>query len=222
MKILVGCEYSGAFSEILAEDGHFVVSCDLLPYEGKFYNNHIHYRQDILKFDFSKFDLILAFPPCTHLACSGARHFEQKRKDGRQKEGVKFFYDIYNKCIKSGKPFIIENPINIIGTDYNKKYFPEYDLPNYTFKSSPHLHGSYTRKNTCFWSNCLKELKPTKIQEPKTVTYTKKDGSKTTFSYDYSIKKNTSDNGHGRSKFDKDFAVAIINELYNQGVLKNV
>lgn len=65
--------------------------------------------------------MIIAFPPCTHLAVSGARHFEQKRADGRQREGIEFFcLFLTADCDK----IAIENPIGIISGDYVKQWFP--------------------------------------------------------------------------------------------------
>lgn len=75
-------------------------------------------------------DLIVAFPPCTHLAVSGARHFEKKRNDGRQREGIEFFCQILNAdCDR----IAVENPVSIISGDYVKTWFPDlaekYGLP---------------------------------------------------------------------------------------------
>ena len=66
--------------------------------------------------------MIIAFPPCTHLAVSGARHFEKKRADGRQREGIEFFAKFLNAdCEK----IAIENPVGIIAGDYIPKWFPD-------------------------------------------------------------------------------------------------
>lgn len=67
-----------------------------------------------------KWDMILAFPPCTHLAVSGAKHFEKKRADGRQRDGIEFFCQFLTAdCDKIS----IENPIGIISGDYIKSGF---------------------------------------------------------------------------------------------------
>ena len=70
----------------------------------------------------SNWDMIIAFPPCTHLAVSGARHFEKKRTDGRQREGIEFFCKFLEvECER----VVIENPVGIISGDYIPKYFPD-------------------------------------------------------------------------------------------------
>ena len=103
--------------------------------------------------------MIIAFPPCTHLAVSGARHFEKKRADGRQRDGIEFFCQFLNAdCEK----IAIENPIGIISGDYVKKWFPDlsekYGLPNKpTQIIQPWWFGDSVGKSTCLW---LKGLQP--------------------------------------------------------------
>ena len=83
---MVACEYSGVVREAFAARGHDAMSCDLEPTDipGQ------HYQGDVLEFINEGWDMMIAHPPCTHLAVSGARHFEQKRKDGRQQQGIDF------------------------------------------------------------------------------------------------------------------------------------
>ena len=92
MKILIGCEESGSVRDVFTALGHDVTSCDLQPSRtlGKHYQGSIF---DIINDDW---DMMIAFPPCTHLAVSGAAWFEQKRKDGRQQEGIDFFMQMIN------------------------------------------------------------------------------------------------------------------------------
>lgn len=89
MKILIACEESQAVCKAFREKGHEAYSCDILPCSGGHPEWHI--QGDVVPLLREKWDMIIAFPPCTHLAVSGAKHFEQKRKDGRQQEGIDFF-----------------------------------------------------------------------------------------------------------------------------------
>ena len=114
-----------------------------------------------------KWDMIIAFPPCTHLAVSGARHFEKKREDGRQREAIEFFGTILNAdCDKIS----IENPVGIIGGDYINKWFPDlnekYHFTKCTQKIQPYEFGHHAKKTTCLWLKGLENLKPTNIVEP--------------------------------------------------------
>jgi len=96
--------------------------------------------------------MAIFFPPCTHLAVSGAKHFAKKREDGRQQEGIKFFMDIVN-C---GIPVMaIENPVGIMSTEYRK---PDQIIQPWQF-------GDRYQKTTCLWLTGLPLLKPTNIVE---------------------------------------------------------
>ena len=182
MKILVACEESQAVTIELRNLGHKAYSCDIEPCSGGHPEWHI--KNDVLPLlngrctfltddnishtIINKWDMIIAFPPCTHLAVSGARHFEEKRKDGRQKESIEFFIKILNAdCDK----IAVENPVNIISGHYIEKYFPElcreYNLP---IKPSqyiqPYFFGDSFEKKTCLWLKGLKPLKETNIVKP--------------------------------------------------------
>jgi hypothetical protein len=134
-----------------------------------------------------KWDMIIAFPPCTHLAVSGARHFEKKRADGRQREGIELFCKILNAdCDKIS----VENPVNIISGDYISKWFPDlaerYGLPiSPTQIIQPYEYGHAARKKTCLWLKGLPKLQHTNIVEPKIKEYICKSGKKVRFSEDY-------------------------------------
>ena len=112
--------------------------------------------------------MIIAFPPCTHLAVSGARHFEKKREDGRQREGVEFFCQFLKAdCDR----IAIENPVGIISGDYIPKHFPDlaekYGLPiKPTQIVQPYEYGDHARKTTCLWIKGLPCLRPTNIVDP--------------------------------------------------------
>ena len=87
MKILVACEYSGTVRDAFIARGHDAISCDLLPSD----RPGPHYQGDVFDIIDNGYDLMIAHPPCTHLAVSGARHFAAKRADGRQQEAIDFF-----------------------------------------------------------------------------------------------------------------------------------
>ena len=175
MKVLVACEESQRVCTEYRKLGHEAYSCDIEPCSGGHPEWHIQY--DVLSLlngncDFKtvngdmyhltgKWDMIIAFPPCTHLAISGARHFEKKRADGRQRDAIEFFCQFLNAdCEK----IAIENPVNIIGTNYIKKWFPEYSyMPKCTQYIQPFQFGDRARKKTCLWLKGLPLLKPTKI-----------------------------------------------------------
>ena len=101
MNILIACEESGIVTEEFRKRGHNAWSCDLLPTSGSHPEWHI--QDDVLAHLNDGWDMMIAFPPCTHLAVSGAAWFEQKRKDGRQQEGIDFFMKFtQNKYTKVG------------------------------------------------------------------------------------------------------------------------
>ena len=150
MKILVACEESQAVTKELRRLGHEAYSCDLLPCSGG--HPEWHLQQDVLPLLKEKWDMIIAFPPCTHLAVSGARHFEQKRKAGRQQQGIDFFM----KFVNADCPRIaIENPIGIMSSIYRK---PDQII-------QPWMFGDKFTKSTCLWLKGLPKLEPTNIVE---------------------------------------------------------
>jgi len=115
MKVLVACEESQAVTIEFRKLGHEAYSCDIQECSGGYPEWHL--QQDVTELLKQEWDMIIAFPPCTHLAVSGSRHFEQKRKDGRQQEGIDFFMLFANaKCDK----IVIENPVGIMSTIWRK------------------------------------------------------------------------------------------------------
>ncbi len=94
LRILVACEESGVVRDAFIEQGHFAESCDLLPSRS---SKGVHWQEDVIGLLEDQWDMIIAFPPCTHLASSGAKHFEQKRKDGRQQAGIDFFMEFVHR-----------------------------------------------------------------------------------------------------------------------------
>lgn len=142
MKILVACEESQRVTQAFRDKGHEAYSCDLLPTSGLHPDWHI--QGDVLLELQKGWDLVLAFPPCDHLASNGARWFEQKRKDGRQQQGINFFLEF----TKLTCPWVIENPIGIMSTHYRK---PDQIIQPYQF-------GHPERKSTCLWLNKVPKL----------------------------------------------------------------
>ena len=231
MNILVACEESQAVTRELRDLGHVAFSCDILECSGG--HSEWHIQDDVTPLlngncDFKtvngdmhhligKWDMIIAFPPCTHLAVSGARHFETKRVDGRQRDAIEFFCKFLEAdCEK----IAIENPIGIISGDYVKKWFPDlankYNLPlKPTQIIQPYEYGHNARKSTCLWLKGLKKLKPTNIVEPEILTYICKNGKKVKFSADYcySFKWNdANDRSKKRSKTYQGIARAMADQ----------
>ena len=125
MKILVACEESQRVCKAFREKGHEAYSCDILPCSGG--HPEWHLQQDVIPLLSEEWDMIIAFPPCTHLCVSGARWFEQKRKDGRQQEGIDFFLKFTDlECEKVA----IENPVGIMSSIYRK---PDQIIQPYEF-----------------------------------------------------------------------------------------
>lgn len=171
MKVLVACEESQRVCKAFRDMGHEAYSCDIVKCSGGHPEWHI--QGDVLsvlngasdyecyEFYFTTqngerhilpytWDLVIAFPPCTHLAVSGARYFEQKRKDGRQQQGIDFFMEFVKAdCDK----IAIENPIGIMSTHYRK---PDQII-------QPWMFGHGETKATCLWLKNLTKLEPTNI-----------------------------------------------------------
>jgi len=147
MKVLVACEFSGVVREAFRKKGHNAMSCDLLSSDDT--TKH-HYCGDVMDIINEDWDMILAFPPCTHLAVSGAAWFEEKRKDGRQQQGIDFFMNFAeHDCSK----IAIENPVGIMSTVWRK---PDQIIQPYEF-------GEPFSKKTCLWLKGLSKLNKTKI-----------------------------------------------------------
>jgi hypothetical protein len=144
MKVLVACEFSGVVRDAFKALGHDAWSCDLLPSEV----NGQHIQRDVLSIIWSAWDLMIAFPPCTHLCCSGARWFKYKKPE--QIKAELFFLALANAPI----PHIaIENPIGIMSTHYRKA----------DQIIQPWQFGHGETKATCLWLKNLPPLKATKI-----------------------------------------------------------
>lgn len=144
MRVLVACEFSGRVRDAFIKRGHDAVSCDLLPSD----TEGPHYQGSVLGLLKDGWDLMIAHPPCTHLASSGARHFYKKRKE--QEEAL----DFVRALLYCGIPKIaIENPIGIISTRIKR---PDQIIQPWQFG-----HGE--TKATCLWLLGLPKLTPTNI-----------------------------------------------------------
>ena len=149
MKILVACEESQAVTIELRKLGYEAYSNDILECSGGHPEWHI--QGDAIKEAYSgKYNMMIAFPPCTHLAVSGAAWFEEKRKDGRQQEGIDFFMALMKAPIEK---ICIENPIGIMSDIYRK---PDQIIQPWQF-------GDEAQKSTCLWLKNLNKLAPTNI-----------------------------------------------------------
>ena len=150
-KILIACEESQAVTIEFRKLGYEAYSCDTIVCSGG--HPEWHLKQDVIPLLNEEWDLIIAFPPCTHLAVSGAAWFEQKRKDGRQQQGIDFFMEFANaKCDK----IAIENPVGIMSSMWRK---PDQIIQPYQF-------GDPFEKKTCLWLKNLPKLEPSNIVEP--------------------------------------------------------
>lgn len=212
MKILVACEESQAVTIELRKLGHEAYSCDIIECSGG--HKEWHIQGDVLPLlngccvfttcdgelhsVAAKWDMIIAFPPCTHLCVSGARHFAAKIADGRQQQGIDFFMMFANAdCEK----IAIENPVGIMSTNYQKP----------TQIIQPYFFGDPYKKTTCLWLKGLTPLEPTNIVEVCDLRqYKCKDGKVATFS-DW-INKGGKSRQSNRSKTFPGIAKAIANQ----------
>lgn len=148
MNVLVACEYSGVVRDAFAAMGHYAMSCDLLPTE----KPGLHYIGDVRDVIDDGWDLMIAHPPCTHLAVSGARHFARKIADGSQDAALDFVRTLMLAPIQR---IAIENPVSIISTRIRR---PDQGI-------QPYMFGHGETKATCLWLKNLPPLHPTKYVE---------------------------------------------------------
>ena len=150
MRILVACEESQEVCKAFRARGHEAFSCDIQECSGGHPEWHI---QDDVRLVLATrwWDMVIAFPPCTHLAASGARWFTKKQEDGRQQQGIDFFM-MFTKLLC---PWAIENPIGIMSSKYRK---PDQII-------QPWMFGHGETKATCLWLHNLPKLEPTNIVE---------------------------------------------------------
>lgn len=147
MRVLVACEYSGRVRDAFRRHGHFAMSCDLLECEA---DSEFHYQgpvQDIIN---DGWDLMVAHPPCTHLAVSGSRHFYRKQRE--QAEALDFVRLLMDSPINR---WCIENPVSVISSAIRP--------PDQIIQPWEYGHGE--TKATCLWLKNLPKLRPTKCVE---------------------------------------------------------
>jgi site-specific DNA-cytosine methylase len=146
MKILIACEYSGTVRDAFKAKGHDVMSCDLLDTDVP--GNH--YKGNVFDIVNDGWDLMIAHPPCTHLAVSGARWFKEKKEE--QIEALNFVRMLLDAPIQK---IALENPISIISSKIRK---PDQII-------QPWMFGHGETKATCLWLKNLPKLTPTDIVE---------------------------------------------------------
>lgn len=144
MRVLVACEFSGIVRDAFIARGHDAISCDLLPTEME----GPHYQGDVRDLLGQQWDLMIAHPPCTHLAVSGARHFYRKQE--QQEKALEFVRLLMQASIPR---IAIENPVSIISTRIRK---PDQIIQPYQF-------GHAAKKKTCLWLKNLPGLMVTCI-----------------------------------------------------------
>ena len=147
MRVLVACEYSGRVRDAFAKRGHTAVSCDLLPSDSP---HGWHVQGDVLELLDKGWDLLIAHPPCTHLAVSGARHFAAKQASGVQAEALDFVRALLAAPVER---IALENPVSIISSQIRK---PDQVIHPWQFG-----HGE--TKATCLWLRGLPKLVPTDV-----------------------------------------------------------
>lgn len=144
MRVLVACEFSGTVRDAFRAVGLDAVSCDLLDTE----RPGPHHKGDVRDILGDGWDLMVAHPPCTHLAVSGARHFAAKRADGRQDAALDFVRTLLDAPIER---IALENPVSIISSRIRK--------PDQVIQ--PWMFGHGETKATCLWLKNLPPLAPT-------------------------------------------------------------
>jgi hypothetical protein len=144
VRVLVACEYSGVVRDAFRALGHDAMSCDLLPTEspGPHYCGDV---RDVLNYPW---DMMLAFPPCTNLCVSGAKHFADKRMNGRQQASASFFMTLAKADIQK---IAIENPVGVMSTLWRQ---PDQII-------NPWQFGHPEQKKTCLWLKGLPSIMET-------------------------------------------------------------
>lgn len=148
MRVLVACEYSGRVRSAFRELGHHAWSCDILPSEDNCPVYHI--QGSVLDYLDEGWDLMIAHPPCTHLAVSGSRWFKDKAVE--QANAIAFVLRLMDAPVKR---ICIENPVSVLSTHIRK---PDQII-------QPWMFGHGETKATCLWLKNLPKLVPTNIVE---------------------------------------------------------
>ena len=198
MKVLVACEYSGIVRDAFTSKGHDAWSCDILPTESP--GNH--FQGDVLEHLDKGWDIMIAHPPCTHLAVSGARWFTEGKKPwSLQEDALDFVRKLLNAPIDK---IALENPVSVISTKIKK--------PNQIIQ--PFEYGHDVTKRTCLWLKNLPNLKPTKIVKPDIVLV---NGKKMSRMHYESFKLPSKERSKVRSKFYTGIAEAMADQWGTDG-----
>ena len=144
MRVLIACEFSGIVRDAFVKKGHDVMSCDFLDSE----ISGDHYKGNVIDLLDEDFDLMIAHPPCTFLAVSGARWFKERKT--QQADALNFVEKLMSANILK---IAIENPVSVISTHIRK---PDQIV-------QPWMFGHGETKKTCLWLKNLPKLKPTKL-----------------------------------------------------------
>jgi len=204
LRVLVACEESQAVTKELRKLGHEAFSCDLLPCSGG--HPEWHYQRDVFEVINEGWDMIIAFPPCTHLTLAGAKHFDKKRISGVQEENIRFFFEIWKKAD------CIENPMGIMnGGKYIKEWFPELykKMMDERFPFcptqivQPFMFGDPVKKTTCLWLKGLPNLIGTNNVEKDVKYYISAKGAKMSKWYAKGITVNGKKHGYDSAEFKK-------------------
>lgn len=158
MKVLIACEYSGRVRDAFIAHGHEAMSCDLLPTEV----DGPHYQGDVRDVLDYPWDLMIAHPPCTDLAVSGAAWFKDKRMTGSQQASVSFFMTLAKADIPK---ICIENPVCIMSSLWRK---PDQIV-------QPYMFGHMETKATCLWLKGLPTLRSTNDVKAETMALPEKE-----------------------------------------------
>ena len=148
MRVLIACEFSGTVRDAFTKRGHFAMSCDLLDTESP----GLHWKGDVFDIIDQEWDLMIAHPPCTHLAVSGSRWF--KNKVIEQQEALDFVQRLMNAPIDR---IAIENPVSVISSKIRK---PDQIV-------HPWMFGHMEQKATCLWLKGLPKLIETNNVKPE-------------------------------------------------------
>lgn len=155
MRVLTACEESGKVRDAFRYWGYDAWSCDILPSRGEFTQYHMQMDVREALNDSGGWDLVIAFPPCTHLTVACSRLWKEKRALGLQQEAEDFFMQF----VDSAYYWAIENPVGRMSTAYRK---PDQIIQPYEF-------GHDASKKTCLWLGNLPPLQPTSYVEPRMV-----------------------------------------------------
>tara|TARA_A100001201_G_scaffold19138_1_gene21507 strand:- start:28 stop:630 length:603 start_codon:yes stop_codon:yes gene_type:complete len=193
MRVLIACEYSGIVRDAFTKKGYDAWSCDILPTESL--GNH--FQGDVLEHLDKGWDMMIAHPPCTHLAVSGARWFTEGKKPwSLQEDALDFVRKLLDAPINK---IALENPVSVISTKIRK--------PNQIIQ--PFQFGHDVSKKTCLWLKNLPNLKPTKIVKPDII---EKDGYKMSRHHWETFKLPSNIRGKVRSRFYEGIADAMADQ----------